>query len=61
VTENPFALSDEVHQATGMMAAQLDCDIAEALDRLRIRSLALGQTLDDTANEVLCRAIRFDL
>ncbi|MDQ1447716.1 MAG: hypothetical protein QOC79_687 [Actinomycetota bacterium] len=49
-----------VHQATGMVAAQADCDISEAFNRLKIRSAALGQTLDETALDVLDGVIRFN-
>ena len=53
-------LSNRVHQATGMIAAQVHCDTSEALDRLKIRSAARGQTLEETADDVLDRVIRFD-
>jgi AmiR/NasT family two-component response regulator len=48
-----------VHQATGMIAAQADCDIDEAYHRLNIRAAAMGQSLQDTALDVLDRRIRF--
>ena len=53
-------LSVAVHQAAGMIAVQADCEISEALNRLKIRSEAAGQTLHETALEVLERVIRFD-
>ena len=53
-------LSVAVHQATGMIAAQAGCDVSEAFNRLKIRAAALGQTLDETALDVLDRVIRFD-
>jgi len=49
-----------VHQATGMVAAQADCDVSEAFNRLKIRAAALDQTLDETALDVLDRVIRFN-
>jgi AmiR/NasT family two-component response regulator len=52
-------LSYRIHQATGMVAAQADCDIDEALARLRIRARATGQTLEQTALDVLDGEIRF--
>jgi hypothetical protein len=52
--------SDHVHQATGMIAAQVDCSIGEALDRMRIRAAATGQSLEHTALDVLDGVIRFD-
>jgi AmiR/NasT family two-component response regulator len=53
-------LSNRVHQATGMIAAQVHCDTSEALARLKTRSAARGQTLDETALDVLDRVVRFD-
>ena len=53
-------LSTRVHQATGMVAAQVHCDTSEALERLKIRSAAGYQTLDETALDVLAGVIRFD-
>jgi hypothetical protein len=43
-----------------MISAQVHCGTSEALDRLKIRSAALGQTLDETALDVLDGVIRFD-
>ena len=37
-------LTVAIHQATGMIAAQADCDIDEAFHRLNIRAAAMGQT-----------------
>jgi hypothetical protein len=54
------ALSKNVHQAVGMVAAQVGCDVDEALARLKIRADAMGQTLEHTALDVLDRVIRFD-
>ena len=53
-------ISDQVHQATGMVAAQAECDMSEALNRLRIRAMAMGQSLEATALDVLDGLIRFD-
>jgi AmiR/NasT family two-component response regulator len=53
-------LSYRIHQATGMVAAQVGCDIDEALARLRIRATATGRTLEDMALDVLDREVRFD-
>jgi hypothetical protein len=52
--------SEHVHQATGMIAAQVDCSVGEALDRMRIRAAATGQSLEHTALDVLDGVIRFD-
>lgn len=48
-----------VHQATGMVAVQVGCDIDEALNRLTIRADAMDQSLQDTALDVLDRRIHF--
>jgi nitrate/TMAO reductase-like tetraheme cytochrome c subunit len=53
-------MSVHVHQATGMIAAQADCDISEAFARLTIRAAAMGQSIEDTALDVLDRIVRFD-
>jgi ANTAR domain len=53
-------MSSRVHQATGMIAAQIPCDTGEAFDRLKLRSAAQGQSLDETALDVLDGVIRFD-
>ena len=53
-------LSVEIHQATGMVAAQASCDMIEAFARLQIRATAMGQSLHDTALDVIDRIIRFD-
>jgi hypothetical protein len=52
--------SVHVHQAAGMIAVQANCDVEEALGRLTIRAKAMGQTVEDTALDVLDRLIRFD-
>ncbi len=48
-----------VYQATGMVAAQVGCDIDEAFNRLTIRAAALNQSLELTALDVIDRVIRF--
>ncbi len=54
-------LSDEVHQATGMISVQADCGIREAFGRLCIRAQALGQTVQVSAVDVLDRVLSFDV
>lgn len=49
-----------VHQASGMVAAQLDVDIAQALIRLRAFSFANDRALTDVAEDVVARILRFD-
>ena len=48
-----------VHQAAGMVSAQMDCTVAEALDRLRADAFASGRRLDDVAADVVDRRLRF--
>ena len=66
----PGALSSEldaggefhwvVHQAAGMIAAQLDTGILDALVRLRAHAFGSGRDLTDVAGEVVHRELRFD-
>ena len=56
----PDERSAHVHQAAGMIAVQANCDLEEAFGRLAIRAKAMGQTVEDTALDVLDRRIRFD-
>jgi ANTAR domain len=49
-----------VHQATGMVAAQLDIDVREALIRLRAYAFASDRALADVADDVVARRLRFD-
>jgi GAF domain-containing protein len=49
-----------VHQATGMIAAQLDVDVATALIRLRAFAWSRDRSIDDVAADVVARALRFD-
>jgi hypothetical protein len=49
-----------VHQATGMISAQLNCAIGEALVRLRGHAFASDRPIDQVATDVVTRALRFD-
>jgi len=49
-----------VHQAAGMIAAQLDVPVAEALIRLRARAFGDGRPLAAVAEDVVHRLVRFD-
>lgn len=51
----------QVHQATGMVMAQLDVPVDEALVRLRARAFATGRALPDLAQDVIDGRIRFSL
>lgn len=49
-----------VHQATGMIAAQLDDTVANALARLRAAAFGSGRSMYDIARDVVGRRVRFD-
>lgn len=49
-----------VHQATGMVAAQLDVTVGEALVRLRAHAFGNDRPLTDVARDVVGRRLRFD-
>jgi GAF domain-containing protein len=49
-----------VHQATGMIAAQLSTDVATALGRLRAFAWSRDRSIDDVAVAVVARTLRFE-
>ena len=49
-----------VHQASGMVAVQLDVSIAQAMIRLRGYSFANDRPLTEVAQDVVARRLRFD-
>ena len=49
-----------VHQAAGMVAAQLEIPIAQALIRLRAHAFSSSRRLEDVARDVVARILRFD-
>jgi hypothetical protein len=49
-----------VHQASGMIAAQLHVDVATALLRLRAFAWSRDRSIDDVAADVVARVVRFD-
>lgn len=53
------SLRREVHQATGMIQAQLDCSATEAFARLRAYAFATETAIDDIARRVVGRALDF--
>jgi hypothetical protein len=55
----PF-LPPHVHQSTGMIAAQIDGDIADAFARLRARAFADRRPLHELAADIVARKVRFD-
>ena len=50
----------EVHQATGMIVAQLEVTAAEAYVRLQAFAFLYGRLLGDVAHDVVHRRVRFD-
>ena len=48
-----------VHQATGMIAAQLDVDVGAALAELRVYAWSRDRTIDSVARDVVGRVLRF--
>jgi len=49
-----------IHQATGMVAAQLDVSVGQALIRLKAHSFGNDRPLKDVARDVVARKLRFD-
>ncbi len=49
-----------VHQATGMISAQLDRSVADALVRLRAHAFAAGVPIGEVADQVVNGQLRFD-
>ncbi len=49
-----------VHQATGMIAVQIDSDVEEALVRLRAHSFAADRPIREVAEDVVIGNLRFD-
>jgi GAF domain-containing protein len=49
-----------VHQASGMVAAQLDISVGQALIRLRAHAFGNDRSLTDVARDVVARRLRFD-
>jgi hypothetical protein len=49
-----------VHQATGMVAAQLEVSVGQALIRLRAYAFGNDRPLAEVARDVVDRSLRFD-
>jgi GAF domain-containing protein len=49
-----------VHQASGMVAAQLEVSVAQALIRLRAHAFGNNRPLTEVARDVVGRTLRFD-
>jgi hypothetical protein len=57
--EKAPALRREVHQATGMIGAQLHVTLTEAFTRLRTYSFTSGRSVEDIAHDVVGRRMNF--
>jgi hypothetical protein len=53
------AIRREVHQATGMILAQLDTSASVAYSRLQAHAFATGRSVQDVARDVVTRQLRF--
>ena len=53
------AMRREVHQATGMILAQLDVTATEAFARLRAHAFATSRTVEEVAHSVVTRELDF--
>jgi hypothetical protein len=49
-----------IHQATGMIAVQIDSDVDEALVRLRAHSFAVDRPIREVSEDVVTGLLRFD-
>ena len=49
-----------VHQATGMVSAQLDITLADALVTLRAHAFSRERPLTDVATDIVGRSLRLD-
>ena len=58
--EHAETLRIEVHQASGIIAAQLDVPVGDALVRLRARAYADGRPVNDVARDVIARTLRIE-
>jgi len=49
-----------VSQASGMVSVQAECSVEEALHLLKERAADSGQLLEDLADDVVERRVRFE-
>jgi hypothetical protein len=56
----PHASSPQVHQATGMVAVQLELAMADALATIRAHAFTTDRHLSAVAADVVARRLRFD-
>lgn len=59
--EAPIELRREVHQAVGMILAQLGTTATNAFARLRAHAYATGRTVSDVSGDVIRRELDFSL
>jgi AmiR/NasT family two-component response regulator len=57
--DHPAHSRAEIHQATGMVLAQLGISARDALARLRAYAFAEQRLLSDVARDVVSRRLRF--
>jgi hypothetical protein len=60
-SDGPALRSPQVHQATGMICAQLDVSMANAFALLRAKAFADRRPLAQLATDVVAHRVRFDL
>jgi hypothetical protein len=52
--------SPTVHQATGMVSVQMDCNMLDAALRLRAESAATERSVEAVAADVVAKKLRLD-
>lgn len=57
--EAPIEWRRQVHQATGMVLAQLDINASDAFSRIRAYAFSSGNTVQEVANDVVTRRLNF--
>jgi len=57
----PIELRREVHQATGMIVAQLNTSATDAFSRLRAHAFSTNRTVHEVSGDVLSRRLDFSL
>jgi AmiR/NasT family two-component response regulator len=56
----PVRASDRVHQAQGMVSVQAGCSLEAALALMQATARETDNTLDEVADEVISRRLRYD-
>ena len=60
IEASSFLYGMRVHQAAGMVAVQADCPVATAVELLLGHARDHGLSIDETAQDVVERRLRFD-